>query len=302
MLYIKRPNKDWTVSESLYHRFLKWKLKCENILNCELAILPEAKKCNKVIVWSVDFGMDQYVSWCLPTKDLSLDVIWAKYEDFWKPQTNDIRARFDLLTSFRQGNRSFDEWYNAVQAQVSLAKYPPETASILHRDIFWFIFWRMSSLSPRPYMILILTLRSFLEVRWISLPKRSLQSQLLDISKQLQVTPKWLKLIPWGTDLPSSKSKWKQHSHKQRSKSQKRYSNEHKNQRPPFKKFDPSQAQKRRDRCSKCGDSKHVEGFKCPARKFQCMTCNKYGLFTSLCYKKQSLFKSRKPRHTSYKC
>ena len=33
-------------------------------------------------MWSGDFGMDQYVSWCLPTEDLSLEVIWAKYEDF----------------------------------------------------------------------------------------------------------------------------------------------------------------------------------------------------------------------------
>ena len=31
-----------------------------------------------------------------------------------------------------------DEWYNVVHAQVNLAKYPPETAKILHRDIFWF--------------------------------------------------------------------------------------------------------------------------------------------------------------------
>ena len=68
----------------------------------------------------------------------SLDTIWAKYEGFCWPQINKVRARFDLLTSFRQGNHSADEWYNAVQAQVSLAKYPPETASILHRDIFCF--------------------------------------------------------------------------------------------------------------------------------------------------------------------
>ena len=47
-------------------------------------------------------------------------------------------ARFDLLTSFCQGNHSIDEWYNAIQAQVNLARYPPETAKILHRDIFWF--------------------------------------------------------------------------------------------------------------------------------------------------------------------
>ena len=31
-----------------------------------------------------------------------------------------------------------DEWYNAVQAQINLVKYPPERAKILHRDIFWF--------------------------------------------------------------------------------------------------------------------------------------------------------------------
>ena len=82
--------------------------------------------------------MDQYVSWCLSTEDLNLDVMWSKYDGFCKLQTNEVRARFDLLTSFRQRNRSVDEWYNAVQAEVSLAKYPPETASILHRDTFCF--------------------------------------------------------------------------------------------------------------------------------------------------------------------
>ena len=76
--------------------------------------------------------MDQYVSWCLPTEDLCLDTICAKYEDFYKSQTNEGRARFHLLPSFRLGNHSVDEWHNAVKAQLSLAKYPPETASILH--------------------------------------------------------------------------------------------------------------------------------------------------------------------------
>ena len=132
MSYIEGSKMDWTVNDSLYHRFLKWKLKCENILDCEIAMLPESKMCKKDIVWSDDFGMDQYVSQYLPAKDLNLEVIWAKYEDFCKPQTNEVRARLDLLTNFRQGNQSVDEWNNAVQAQVSLAKYPPETASVLH--------------------------------------------------------------------------------------------------------------------------------------------------------------------------
>ena len=52
---------------------------------------------------------------------------------------NEVRALFDLLTSFHQGNRNINEWYNAVQAQVNLATYPPESAKILPKDIFCFL-------------------------------------------------------------------------------------------------------------------------------------------------------------------
>ena len=82
--------------------------------------------------------MDQYVSRDLPSAELTLDTIWGKFEEFCKPQSNEVHAQFDLLTSFKQGNHSVDEWYNVVQAQVNLAKCPPETAKILHRDIFCF--------------------------------------------------------------------------------------------------------------------------------------------------------------------
>ena len=37
MPYIKGPCMDWTVNDTLYHRFLKWHLKCKNILECKLA-------------------------------------------------------------------------------------------------------------------------------------------------------------------------------------------------------------------------------------------------------------------------
>ena len=138
MQYKEGPLMDRTVNDGLYHRFLMRKLKYKNILDCESAILPESKKCKKVAAWSGDFGMDQYVSWYLPADELNLDTIWSKYEDFCKPQGNEVRTRFYLLTSIQQGNRSVDGWYNDVQAQMSLAKYPQETANILHHDIFWF--------------------------------------------------------------------------------------------------------------------------------------------------------------------
>ena len=54
---------------------------------------------------------------------------------------------------------------------------------------------------------------------------------------------------------------------------------------------------KNKERCQKCGDSIHIEGFQCPVKKYQCKSCHKYGHFRSLCYqKKQVSFKPRKPK------
>ena len=138
MPYKEGPKMDWTGNDSLYNCFLKWKLKCENILECELAALPAPQQCKKLIAWSGDLGMDQYVPWGLTKDELELETIWSSFEEFCKPLSNEVCARFDLLRSFHQGSKSVNEWYNCVQAQINLAKYPPETAKILHRDIFWF--------------------------------------------------------------------------------------------------------------------------------------------------------------------
>ena len=138
MPYIEGPTMDWTMNDGLYIRFLKWRLKYENILeNVNLLCSQKQENARKIVAWSSDFSLGQYISWNLSSKDFTLDVIW-KIEEFCKPQANELRARFDLLTSFRQADMSVDEWYNAVQTQVALAKYPQETAQILQRDIFWF--------------------------------------------------------------------------------------------------------------------------------------------------------------------
>ena len=92
MPYIEGPKIDWTVNDVLYHRFLKWKLKCKNILECELTAFPKCQKCQKVIAWSGDFGMDQYVFWGLSKEDMNLDTIWERFGDFCKLQSNKVHA------------------------------------------------------------------------------------------------------------------------------------------------------------------------------------------------------------------
>ena len=111
MPYIEDPKMDWTVNDSLYHHFLKWKLKCKNILECELATLPEPQQCKKLIAWSGDFGMDQYVSWGLRKDELEFETIWSQFEEFCKPQSNEVHARSNLLTSFCQGPKV---WMNGT--------------------------------------------------------------------------------------------------------------------------------------------------------------------------------------------
>ena len=149
MPYIEWTKIDWTVNDSLYHHFLKWKLKCENILECEFAALPEPQQCKKVIAWSGHFRMDQYVSWGLTKDELEWDTIWSWFEEFCKPQSNEVWARFDVLTSFHQGWKSVDEWYNCVQAQVNLTKYPPETTKI-YIGTYFGSFCMRKNLFPRP--------------------------------------------------------------------------------------------------------------------------------------------------------
>ena len=61
----------------------------------------------------------------------------------------------------------------------------------------------------------------------------------------------------------------------------KRYYKEDKQRR-----YNSHQAHTSQERCKKCGDSKHIKGFRCPVRKYQCKNCHKFGHFSSLCNKK----------------
>ena len=90
--YVKGTKMDWTIDDALHSRFIRWKIKCENILDCELAILQESAKCKKVIQWSGDVGLDMYISWAFPTADVTLQAIWSRFEDFCKPQSNAVCA------------------------------------------------------------------------------------------------------------------------------------------------------------------------------------------------------------------
>ena len=300
---------DWTVDDNLYHRFLKWHLKCENILECEFMALPECQQCKKVIAWSGDCRMDQYVSWNLSSNELTLDTIWGKYEEYCKPQSNKVWARFDLLMSFRQGNHSVDEWYNAIQAQVNLAKYPLEIAKIIHRDIFWF-FLKDEDFMFRTISDGSVDLDKIPASRVCQLAKKLESSKatarhIKQVSGEPQVAQINL-LHHQRTKLPHHRYKKKRSHTKPRPgnnkpcgndqyHSQIQYKNKSDHKLPTSNRLPPSN---NFNRCSKCGDTAHHEGFTCPAKKYQCKACHKFGHFTSQCFQRKHhlQYKFRQPK------
>ena len=274
MPHIEGPHRDWTVNDNHYHRFIKWCLKCENILECELAPLLECQWSRKVIAWSRDCRMNQYVPWNLSSNELTLDTICRKYEEYCKPQSNEVWARFDLLTSFRQGNCSVDELYNAIQVQVNLAKYPLETANILHRDIFWF-FLKDEDFVSRTISDGSVDLDKFPESRVWQLAKKLENSKatvrhIKQVSWEPQVTQINL-LQHQRTELPQHRYKKKRSHTKPRPGNNKpcrneqyqgqiSYKNKGDHKPPTSNRLTPSN---NFNRCLKCGDITHHEGFTC---------------------------------------
>ena len=99
------------------------------------------------------------------------------------------------------------------------------------------------------------------------------------------------------TELSTGKYKKKKSTNKSRQSNYKNPGNEHSEVPSQHRKqFDVKNTHQNKERCSKCGDSIHVEGFQCPEKKCQCKACHKFGHFTSLCYQKQVPYKYRKPK------
>ena len=104
----------------------------------------------------------------------------------------------------------------------------------------------------------------------------------------------------YRTEIPSNKAKREQ-SKQNKFRTKHSYNEENHHQAPykqnefDKKKFNPKQILQSSDSCHKCGNTKHIEGFQCFAKRHQCRHCNKFDHFSSLCYRKQELYE-KKPR------
>ena len=99
------------------------------------------------------------------------------------------------------------------------------------------------------------------------------------------------------TELPASKYKKKRPLWKPKQTNYKHQGGDSHKPQAQQKKFDTKGAHNDQNRCSKCGDTVHLEGFQCPAEKYQCKACHKFSYFTSMCFQKKHAYsKPRRPK------
>ena len=192
-----------------------------------------------------------------------MDTIWIRFEEFSKPQSNEIRACFDLLTSFHQGNRNVDEWYNAVQAQVNLAKYPLETAKILHKDISCF-FMKDEDFVTKTINEGNVDIQKF---------PASKAQQLAKKMESTKATAKHIQQV--AGDLPAAQIHLVHHQqtkllagnyNKHKKPTKQRLQNQRQEQMAK-KSFDLWKPEKPSNKCIRCSDTSHTKGFQYPAKK-----------------------------------
>ena len=107
--FIQGPSMDWTMDDGLYSHFQTWKISCNLIMDSELCELLEVRKINTLLCWSRDFGIKKLKSWQKEPSQLMLNFIWGEYESYCKPQSNELRAKYNVLKKLTQGSLPADD-------------------------------------------------------------------------------------------------------------------------------------------------------------------------------------------------
>ena len=134
----KGPVMDWTNDSGLDECFRKWKKQLQILFKGPLSELTDAVKCNYVIYWSGDQGMDLVDKWTTErsTNDgnkNNLKTYWKKFEEYIHPKTNKLIAVVELKWLF-QGTLSLEDFHIKASRLVIQAGYTGDAKDRVLRD------------------------------------------------------------------------------------------------------------------------------------------------------------------------
>ena len=134
----KGPVMDWTNDSGLDECYRKWKKQVEVLFKGPLNGVTEAVKCNYVIFWSGDHGMDLVDKWTTENKindgnKDSLKTYWEKFDGCMHPQINKLIAVVELKWLF-QGTISLEDFHTKAMRLVTQAGYEGDAKDQVLRD------------------------------------------------------------------------------------------------------------------------------------------------------------------------
>ena len=129
---------DWTNDSGLGEQYRKWKKQVEVPFKGPFNAVAEPVKCNYVIYWSGDHGMDLVDKWTTEAKihdgnKETLNTYWTQLEGYIHPQTNQLIAVVELKQLF-QGTLSLEDFHTKALRLVTQAGYEGDAKDQVLRD------------------------------------------------------------------------------------------------------------------------------------------------------------------------
>ena len=134
----KGPVMDCINDTGLDECYRKWKKQVEVLFKRLLNEVTEAIKCNYVIYWSGDHGMDLVDKWTTEGKisdgnKHTLNTYWKQFEEYIHPQTNQLIAVVELKQLF-QGTLTLEDFHTKAMRLVTEAGYEGDPREQVCRD------------------------------------------------------------------------------------------------------------------------------------------------------------------------
>ena len=134
----KGPVMDWTNDSGLDEWYRKWKIWVEVLFKGPLNGVMEGVKCNYVIYWSGDHGMDLVDKWTAEAKihdgnKDTLNTYWTHFGEYIHPQTNQLIAVVELKWLF-QGTLCLEDFHTRPLRLVTQAGYTGDAKNQVLRD------------------------------------------------------------------------------------------------------------------------------------------------------------------------
>lgn len=278
-----KPRLNWSAPE-MYQEYLRFKAHCDCYFAGPLADKGDKVKIAYLLTFAGDRGREVHSTFTFgqaanqgdPNPKDVLDNVWTKFESYFKPKKNEIRATVKFNRRKQGCTERFDEFVTDLEVLARDCNFGASKDRMI-RD----------AIVLRSYQPLVMEKCFEKSADDTGLSK----AEAVSIGQACEVTKKSMSLVTDEGEDPRVNMAYRDRRHKTRrressssseSKSppRRRKSRERERQ----KTGEPSR-DKHGSRCTKCGAEPDHNRKHCPARNQRCHRCDKRGHFAKLCHK-----------------